>query len=109
MDGAYKMTVKQATAREDNLPIPVINLVLGKWSGYEILGPWTFHSVVPLTVTHTVMLNGQPFAPDVAHTAVRRTGGKDLDKMPEDELLAHLALFQRLVEEYGQGAIRETV
>lgn len=109
MEGAYKMTVKLAKDRQDHNPAPVMNVILRKWSGYEITEPMTFHGVIPLAVTHTVMINAEPWPADVAHEAVRRTGGKDLDRMPEEELLAHLELFQRLVEEYGQGAVRETL
>lgn len=102
LDGSYIMQTWLAKDREDTNPAEVAKSIMRKWSGYEILSPLTFHSVVPLEVTHTVMLNAQPFPPEIAHTEVRRTGGKDLDKMPEADLIEHLALFRRLVSQYQQ-------
>jgi hypothetical protein len=46
----------------------------------------------------TVMLNGPAW--EDAHKSVRRTKGKDLDKMPEDELREHLDLFKVLTQDY---------
>ncbi len=88
--------------REDVYPRQVASFIMRKWSSYEILDPLTWHSVVPLETTYTVMLNGKPWEPDVAHVAVRRTGGKDLDKMPEEKVVQHLALFDDLVSYYCQ-------
>jgi hypothetical protein len=64
---------------------------------YEITSPLIFHNVVPLETCYTIMVNGKPFAPDVAHTSTVTTKGKDLDKMPASELKQHLAHFRNLL------------
>jgi len=102
LQGSYLMQIGTCKDREDRYPRPVSSHILRRWAAYEILEPLTWHSVVPLETTFTVMINGKPFDASVAHTEVRRTAGKDLDKMPEDELLAHLEIFRLLVLEYGR-------
>lgn len=99
MDGSYKMKVGYSADRESPM-LDVMTTVMGKWSAYEIVNPLAWHSVIPLETTHTIMVNDTPWTAEVAHKEVRTTKGKDLDKMPEDDLLEHLAKFQRLVEEY---------
>jgi hypothetical protein len=100
--GSYKMNVGYSCmGRTDNHPAEVISLILNKHSAYEIIDPNTWHSVIPLETTYTVMVNDVPWNQETqAHTAVRTTKGKDLDKMPEDELFNHLELFKQLVEEH---------
>jgi hypothetical protein len=105
LDGSYIMETWLARDREDKNPQPVAKNIMRKWSAYEITNPMTWHSVVPLETTYTIMVNGEPFPPEIAHTEVRRTGGKDLDKMPEADLLDHLSLFRQFVEQYvNRGA-----
>jgi hypothetical protein len=94
------MKVGFSKDRTDESPGQVAEFILREHSAYEIVNPLTWHSVVPLTTTYTVMLNAAPFPPDVAHTSIRRTGGKDLDKMPEDELVDHLQVFANLVGKF---------
>jgi len=101
MKGAYRMKVGFSKDREDEQPQPVAEFVLREHAAYEITNPLTWHSVVPLTTTYTIMINGAPFGPEVAHKSVRRTGGKDLDKMPENELMDHLFIFSNLVALYN--------
>lgn len=100
LQGAYRMKVGLSKDRDDVVVQQVAEFVLREHAAYEIVNPLTWHSVVPLTTTYTVMINGAPFPPEVAHTSVRRTGGKDLDKMPEDELVDHLQIFANLVGKY---------
>ena len=84
--------------RKDTEPVEVLSLILKKFSSYEIIDPLTWHSVIPLETTYTVMVNDVPWDnATVAHTAVRTTKGKDLDKMPEEELLKHLDWFKSLL------------
>lgn len=99
LNGSYKMNVGYSCmGRKDNHPAEVISLILKKYSCYEIIDPCTWHSVIPLEPTYTVMVNDVPWNTDTqAHTAVRTTKGKDLDKMPEVELLNHLDLFKIMV------------
>jgi hypothetical protein len=101
LSGSYVMQTWLAKDREDKKPTEVSTSIMRKGSGYEIISPLVFHSVVPLETTYTVMLNGEPFSPEVAHTEVRRTGGKDLDKMPQQDLIEHLSIFQRLVSDFA--------
>lgn len=62
---------------------------------YEIVHRNTWHKVQPVTTTWTIMINGKPW--EEQHSSTRTTKGKDLEKMPEDELIAHLQKFKRLM------------
>jgi len=82
----------------------VITQILTKHSAYEIINPLTWHAVVPLVTTYTIMVNDSPWDTETtAHKEVRTTRGKDLDKMPEADLIEHLAHFQQLVREWKDG------
>lgn len=105
LEGAYKMFVGQSPDREQGSK-PVLTSIYEKWSAYEIIEPLTWHSVVPLTTTYTVMVNDTPWPPEVAHTQVKTTKGKDLDRMPEQELIDHLAKFKQLVMDYNARPIQ---
>lgn len=96
LSGAYRMEVGYSVDRESPSN-PVISTIMTAGSYYEITNPLTWHSVIPLEETWTVMVNGEPWTADVAHKDVRTTKGKDLDKMPEEELLAHLTKFKSLI------------
>lgn len=79
--------------------------ILTKYCEYEIINPLTWHSVTPLETTYTVMVNDTPWDTETtAHKEVRMTKGKDLDKMPEEDLIEHLARFQWLVGEWQHGS-----
>lgn len=94
--GSYRMRLGRSTDRESP-PITASDLILTAGSSYEITDPLTWHSVTPLEITYTIMLNGPAWTPEVAHKDVRTTKGKDLDKMPDKELLSHLQLFGYLL------------
>jgi hypothetical protein len=96
LDGKYQMKVGFAKDRESP-PQDVMEEMLSKGSAYSITNPLTFHSVVPLDTTYTVMLNGPVFAPDVIHAEARTTKGKDLDRMPHEDVLRHLTIFRELL------------
>lgn len=100
LSGSYQMNIGYSHNRNDKPEVfgcpSVVNLELSRYSCYEIINPKTWHSVVPLETTYTVMINDAPWAPDVAHAEVRTTKGKDLDQMPEDDLLEHLTKFRML-------------
>lgn len=108
MDGGYKMGVGYSQSRTEK-PKPVMSLELSKWCKYEITDPNTWHSVTPLGLTYSIMVNGAPWDKDFAHQDVRTTKGKDLDKMSDADLTEHLRTFQMLlgeylrVEEYNRG------
>lgn len=102
LQGRYKMDIGYScNGREDSVPAEVVSLILNKHSSYEIVNPLTWHTVAPLEETYTVMVNDAPWDAETAHKDVRTTKGKDLDKMPEPELLEHLSVFKRLVEEWN--------
>lgn len=100
LDGRYDMQLSRSGDRRDVSPTVVTNLVMAAGSAYEITDPLVWHAVVPQMVTHTIMVNGPAWPADVAHESVRRTAGKDLEKLPADELLAHLGTFRGLLERY---------
>lgn len=103
MSGRYKMRVAYSKDRFSK-PDTVTTLVVSKHSMYEITNPLTWHSVIPLETTYTIMVNGPTWDTEtVAHTDVRTTKGKDLDKMPERELLEHLSQFSQLVQEWAKS------
>jgi len=100
MDGSYKMKMGYSADRISP-PSDVTELFLTKWSKYEIINPLTWHSVIPLQPTYTVMVNSEPWDTEtIAHKDVRTTKGKDLETMPEEDLLEHLKIFKRLTKEY---------
>ena len=95
LSGSYEMEVGFSPDRV-SLPSHVLKVYLPKGAKYEIICPLTWHSVTPLETTYTIMVNGPAWAADYAHKDVRTTAGKDLDRMPEDELLEHLNIFKKL-------------
>jgi hypothetical protein len=94
--GSYRMWVGFTPDLQSREPITVTETVLAAGSRYEITEPRTWHSVTPIEECWTVMVNGAPWR-EQAHTRAPTTAGKDLDKMPNDELIAHLAKFQTLL------------
>lgn len=99
LDGAYRMKVGLAPDRFAG-PVEVMDTIYQRYSTYAITNPLTFHSVIPLMETYSVMVNDKPWPLENCHTSVKTTKGKDLDKMPEDELIAHLGKFKGLVNNY---------
>lgn len=97
LDGSYQMRFGQSKDRFSK-PDHMETLNLTKYSSYDIVSPLTWHAVIPLCDTYTIMVNDKPWAADVAHTEVRTTKGKDLDKMPDQELREFLTHFQVLLE-----------
>lgn len=94
--GAYLMEVGYTNDRQEKDPKVIYKTELRAGSSYEIADPLTWHRITPITSeVYTVMLNGPAWSPDVAHTAVRTTKGKDLEKMTPDALASHLAFFYR--------------
>lgn len=99
LDGAYKMKVGFS---EDRISQPkhFVDFHLSKYSSYQIDNPLIWHSVIPLTTTYTVMINKSPWPIDYAHKDIRTTKGKDLEKMPENELIEHLNKFKILINQW---------
>jgi hypothetical protein len=97
LQGSYRMKIGTAPNREDD-PTIWEELILTPGAIYQITNPLTFHNVVPLDTCYTIMLNGKPFPDEIAHKRTVTTRGKDLDKMPPEELKQHLAHFRGLLE-----------
>lgn len=99
MNGSYEMTLGMSKDRFSK-PENVAKTMMSEYSGYEILNPLTWHSVIPLETTHTIMMNGEPWSEDIAHSEVRTTKGKDLDKMDEQEVKNSLGLFRIYIDHF---------
>lgn len=97
LDGEYKMGLWLSKDRFDNEPTKVAETILRTGSSYEITNPLTWHSVVPLHETYTIMINSTPWNSETAHTSVRTTKGKDLDSLSETELKEQLKKFNNLL------------
>lgn len=102
LQGRYRMNVGYScNGREDSNPADALSVVLAAGSAYEITNPLTWHSVIPLETTYTIMVNGSPWDADYAHKDVRTTKGKDLDSMDPDALQAHLDIFKPLLKKWN--------
>ena len=102
MSGSYLMKLGQSSDRHTK-PLtmdPTILMVHG--SQYEIVDPLTWHSVIPNDKhgVYTIMVNGEPWPPEIAHTEVRTTKGKDLDKLSPQELQRMLSIFKSFLRDW---------
>ena len=96
LSGAYQMQMGRSVSRFSD-PLDAGSFRLYSGSMYAITDPYVWHQITPIMETHTVMVNDPPWDIDVAHTKTRTTVGKDLDKLPLDELVGHLNKFQELI------------
>lgn len=97
ISGGYHMKFGSSKDRLSS-PENIETFYMGPGSSYEILSPLTWHAVIPVGMTYTIMMNGTPWTPDVAHTEVRTTAGKDLDKMDDLMKKFHLHFFKTRLE-----------
>ncbi len=102
LKGAYRMIVGLSPDRLSK-PVDVIETIVHAGSSYLIDNPMTWHSIQPLTTTYTVMLNGLPWPIDYAHTEIRTTKGKDLDKIPDAQKVKHLKTFRDLLYRFQRN------
>lgn len=98
LKGSYKMKVGYSDNRWSP-PKEVMTTIMREGSAYEIVNPMTWHSVIPLDTTYTIMLNGLPWESHVAHSEVRTTKGKDLGKMSKEDLKQHLDTFKKILKD----------
>ena len=91
LKGSYKMKIGHSKDRVSE-PEDVADFILTAGSSYEIVNPLTWHSVVPLETTYTIMINGPAW--ENAHEQVRTTKGKDLGEMAYDELVEQIRFFR---------------
>jgi hypothetical protein len=99
--GSYDMQIGFTSDRESTAINEVTKLKLNEGCKYEIVNCLTWHKINPLELTYTVMINSNPWPNEVAHTAVRRTAGKDLDKLGVTQLQCQLAVFKILLRSYN--------
>lgn len=99
LSGKYKMWLGQSIDQKTQ-PFDVSEQIMTKYSSYEIVNPLTWHSIIPLEETYTVMINGIPWEEEIAHNAVASVTGTDLEKMNPDELKTQLKLFGSLIENW---------
>ncbi len=94
--GSYRMWLGKS-ADLIGEPESVTNLILTSGSSYEITDPTVFHAITPLAPTYTIMINSKTWLTTERHESTVTTAGKDLDKMPVDELKEHLKIFNGLL------------
>lgn len=97
LDGKYKMQIGRSQTHFMS-PDNVATFIMNKWSAYEIVEPLTWHSVIPLQTTYTIMVNGPEWV--TKHRDTRTTKGKDLECMSVDEVGRELTRFRRLLTNY---------
>jgi len=96
LKGRYQMKVGTSINRFSPAT-HALTLELAAGSAYEITDVNTWHSVIPLETTYTVMLNDAPWPADVAHTEVRTTKGKDLEKMTLNDMRQEMKVYKELI------------
>ncbi len=89
LDGKYRMRVGASADLKSN-PVVVMDEILTGGSRYNMLEPLGWHSVQPLTTCWSIMINGAPWGPGVAHEKAPTTKGKNLEEMDRPALLNHL-------------------
>lgn len=99
LEGVYQMHIAYSHNREAPPAADACILKLPAGASYEIWNPLAWHKVVPLgeDPVYTIMVNDEPFRPECAHTQIRTTAGKDLDRMSEEEMLEAFDKFKTLL------------
>jgi hypothetical protein len=97
--GSYWMEVGRSKDRLSR-PDHVMGMELHDGSIYEIIHPYTWHSVIPRERTYTIMVNGEPWNKDTTHAEVRTTKGKDLDELTEEEKEIYLHTFRVYIADW---------
>lgn len=103
LSGSYNMLVGSSNDRFTG-PSATAKISMVEGSSYEILDPLVWHAVIPNTNTYTIMINDEPWPEDIAHTEVRTTKGKDLEKMEHGALKRELSIFQFYINEWYENA-----
>jgi hypothetical protein len=86
------------SAERDQPPVHVAKTIMGPGSMYEIVDPMTWHTVEPIEECFTVMVNDKPWSEELAHSQIRTTKGKDLQRMTDEQLTEHLNIFKELLK-----------
>lgn len=98
--GSYRMRLGYTTDLQEPEPTIISTLELTAGSSYAIDDPRTWHSVEPVTeYVYTLMVNGPPWASQLAHSQVKTTKGKDLESLTPEGLEAFLAEYSAALAE----------
>jgi len=99
LKGGYRMGIGYST---DKISVPehIATIDFQRFSSYAITNPLCWHSVTPISPTYSIMINGTPWEKDVAHSQVRTTKGKDLEKMSIKDMCRLMDEFEVLIKEY---------
>ena len=95
--GSYLMQVGYSSSRTTK-PESVGKILMVPGSRYEIVNPLTWHSVIPQEECYTMMVNGPAWPADYAHTEVRTTKGKDLDKMSHEDTQSMFKVYREFLK-----------
>lgn len=98
LSGTYDMQVGYSDDLDDGKPDPVIEVTLNAGSMYHMHQRQTWHKVIPRTQCFSLMVNGPRW--EKPHRRAPSTGGKGLEAMSNDLLMAHLASCKSLLEKY---------
>ena len=101
LEGAYVHEVGFSPDLESQ-PVFCFKEIVYPYSRYEITNKQTWHKVQPLKTTYTIMCNTAAWE---GHSETRTTKGKDLEKMTDVDLTAHLQKFDELLNDYSYSLI----
>ncbi len=95
LKGSYLMGVGRSADRYTKPESLDTQILMVPGSRYQIVDPLVWHQITPVNSDRvlTVMVNREPWASNMAHSAVRTTAGKDLEKLAPEVL-------QRLLDEF---------
>ena len=89
--GSYEIKTGYSKNKLDR-PTDFHRFILEQNSSYEMVNPLEWHSITPLEITHTVMINGEGY--EHPHSEVRTTKGKDLESISKEDVGDSLCLFR---------------
>lgn len=98
MEGEYKLFLSTSKDRDSEYDKAYSVITMRPDSYYEMDNPLAWHKIVPTHTTYTIMINGVEWPEDMAHKAVRRTKGKDLERMSYSDIITHLRKFKELLK-----------
>lgn len=91
------MVVSRTADLRSNELLPVIDVTLSAGSTYHMEDRYTWHQVIPRSRCYSLMVNGPRW--ENPHRRAPSAGGKGLESMSDDVLVAHLAKCRELIGE----------
>lgn len=98
LSGSYMMELGKYSYIDSLDSVNISKMQLGQYSSYEMIDPLLGHSISPVTDTYTIMINGPEYTH--RHKECRRTKGKDLERMEEQEKRDQLLIFDMFINLY---------